>query len=101
MFLTQCNPGKDNWMAWLILKTASGRPSLVSRLEYHGSHPGLHIHAHCERGGVEEGPTSIDNLARIPPVNRPHRRKLTWRENTFWEQARRHFRVEHPKGTLL
>src|SRR5215472_1328938 len=33
VFLTQCHPGKDEWKAWLIVKTASGQPSLVSRLE--------------------------------------------------------------------
>lgn len=29
------------------------------------------------------------------------RRVNAWRENTFWEQARRHFRIEHPQGPLL
>jgi hypothetical protein len=102
VFLTQCNPAKDNWKAWLIFKTPKGEPSLVSRLEYHGTHPGLHVHAHCERGGLEEGPSSIDGLDRIPPAHRPHRRNnITWREHAFWEQARRHFRIEHPTGTLL
>lgn len=101
LFLTQCNPIRDQWKAWLIYRTSSGQASLVSRLEYHGNHPGLHVHAHCERGGLEQGPSSIDHLARIPPVERRHRRKNTWREQTFWEQARLHFRIKHPKGTLL
>ena len=101
IFLTQCNPAKDEWKAWLIVKTASGQPSLVSRLEYHGSHPGLHVHAHCDRGGLEEGPMSIDGLVRTPSADASHRRVNAWRESTFWEQARRHFRIEHPQGTLL
>lgn len=102
VFLTQCNPAKDQWKAWLIWKTPSGNASLISRLEYHGTHPGLHVHAHCQRGGLEEGPSSIDGLARVPPATGLHRRKnTTWREQTFWEQARRHFRIEHPKGPLL
>lgn len=101
VFLSQCNPRKDEWKAWLIYKTANGNSSLVSRLEYHGSHPGLHIHAHCARGGLEEGPASIDDLPRIPIVAKLHRRVNAWRENTFWEQARRHFRINHPQGSLL
>lgn len=101
LFLTQCNPIRDQWKAWLIFRTPSGQASLVSRLEYHGTHPGLHVHADCERGGLEEGPSSIDHLARIPPAERPHRRKNTWREQIFWEQARLRFHIEHPKGTLL
>lgn len=101
LFLTQCNPARDQWKAWLIFRTASGQSSLVSRLEYHGTQPGLHVHAHCERGGLEEGSSSIDHLARIPHADRPHRRKNAWREQTFWERARRHFRIEHPKGPLL
>lgn len=101
VFLTQCNPVKDQWKAWLIYRLPSGHASLISRLEDHGTHPGLHVHAHCERGGLEEGSASIDSLARIPPPERPHRRKHAWREQTFWEQARRHFRIEHPRGTLI
>jgi hypothetical protein len=100
LLLTQCNPIRDQWKAWLIFRTSSGQASLVSRLEYHGTHPGLHVHADCERGGFA-GPSSIDHLARIPPVNRRHRRKITWREQSFWDQARLHFRIKHPKGALL
>jgi hypothetical protein len=101
VFLTQCNPKKDEWKAWLIRKLANGKSSLVSRLEYHGTHPGLHAHAHCDRGGFEEGSSSIDGLARIPAADRRHRRINAWRENTFWEKARKHFRIDHPKGPLL
>jgi hypothetical protein len=100
-FLTQCNPNKDQWKAWLILRTSSGQASLITRLEYHGTHPGLRAHAHCERGGLEEGPSSIDGLIRIPKGDKRHRRTNVWRDHTFWEQARRHFRIEHPQGPLL
>ncbi len=101
LFLTQCNPERDEWKAWLILRASSSESSLVSRLEYHGTHPGLHVHVDCQRGGLEQGPASIDRLARIPLVAKHHRRKHTWREQSFWEQARRHFRIEHPRGPLL
>ena len=101
VFLTQCNPRKDEWKAWLIYKTLTGNASLVSRLEYHGSHPGLHVHGHCARGGIEEGASSIDGLVRIPSANKTHRRVNTWREDAFWELARKHFRINFPQGTLL
>jgi hypothetical protein len=101
IFLTQCNPKKDEWKAWLICKLANGKPSIVSRLEYHGTHPGLHAHVHCDRGGLEEGPSSIDGLARIPAAGCRHRRVNAWRENTFWEKARQYFRINHPTGPLL
>jgi hypothetical protein len=42
---------RDNWQATLILWTEAGA-SVVGRFEYHGSHPGLHVHADCERGGL-------------------------------------------------
>jgi hypothetical protein len=101
VLLTQCNPRKEEWKAWLILKTPSGAASLVSRLEYHGSHPGLHVHADCNRGGIEEGASSIETRVRIPPADKPHRRINAWRENTFWELARQHYRIQFPTGSLL
>lgn len=83
----------------LILEAESG-PSVIARLEYHGSHPGVHAHAQCDRGGVEIGATGIDNLSRFPSANAPHRRTNAWTENTFWEAAKRFFRVEDQKGPL-
>ena len=95
-----CHPGRNNWQAMLILCTESGG-SLVGRYEYHGNHPGLHAHAHCWRGGNEIGPGSVDNLLRVPSSGVPHRRRFAWTENSFWEAARRFFRVKEGKGPLL
>ncbi len=44
-----CNTRRDNWQAFLIVDTTIG-VSVVARFEHHGSHPGLHGHAHCDRG---------------------------------------------------
>ena len=93
-------PTRDNWQATLILCTEAGA-SVIGRYEYHGSHPGLHVHADCERGGLELGSMSIDNLPRRPPAHSFHRRSSAWTENTFWEAARKFFRVEERKGPLL
>lgn len=100
IFLSQIHPDRDNWKAQLILKTPEGG-SLVSRYEYHGSHPGVHIHADCTRGGIENGPTSINGLLRIPDVGKERRDDITLRKDLFWDKARNHFRIDYPKGDLI
>jgi hypothetical protein len=101
LLLLQCNPNKDNWKAWLIFQLSQGRYSLVSRLESHGDHPGLHVHTHCDRSGIEEGPSGIDGLIRIPQNSEYHRRRNAWRKNTFSEIALRHFHIEFTVGPLI
>lgn len=96
-----CHPGRNNWQAMLILCTENGGGSLVGRYEYHGNHPGLHAHTHCRRGGIEIGPSSVDNLLRVPSSGTRHRRHFALTENGFWEVARRFFRVRERKGPLL
>lgn len=100
IFLLQVKPRQDNWLAWLILKEENSC-SIVSRYEYHSSHPGFHAHADCTRGGVEKGPDSIDNLLRIPKVSSPNGPTITLKERTFWEKSRKHFRIEFKQGQLL
>ncbi|MCB9958232.1 MAG: hypothetical protein H6843_06395 [Rhodospirillaceae bacterium] len=81
----------------------NGNASVVGRFEHHGTHPGLHVHSHCQRSGIELGPSGLDDLVRIPKVGRGsyHRRQIAWTETAFWEAAKRFFRVKEPKGTLL
>lgn len=98
IFLVQGHEDKDNWGAWLVLRTDSGY-SLVTRFEYHGSHPGFHIHAHCDRGGIEDGTGSINDLVRIPKATSGT--VITLRRDSFWEQARVKFRISFPKGSLF
>ncbi|WP_207903838.1 hypothetical protein [Martelella mediterranea] len=102
ILLCRVNEQKDNWKAWLILSTESGA-SVVSRFEDHGNHPGIHIHAHCERSGIEDGPTSIGGLIRIPAAasrQRSTRRRATTPE-IFWRLAADHFRITFVQGTLF
>lgn len=98
--LVQCNPDKDNWKGWLVLGTDHG-PSIIARLEHHGSHPGLHVHSSCERSGIDCGGPSIGNLSRFPNSSSLHRRKNTWTENGFWEISKSFFRISENKGPLL
>lgn len=93
-FLTaRCNPEKDNWQSVLSVELTGGF-SVVGRYESHGSHPGVHAHAHCERGGIELGPHGLDQLQRIPPSTRKHRREHAWTERMFWEAAKVFFRMK-------
>ena len=98
--LAECNPRRDNWKALLIVERDTGS-SVVARLEYHSSHPGLHAHTHCTRSGVETGASGLDNLKRYPASNRWHRRIQAWTENSFWEAAKRFFKIEDPRGPLI
>lgn len=100
IFLTQINEPRDEWKAWLVVLLNPGA-SIVSRYEYHGSHAGIHVHSHCELAGEEPGPQLINNLVRIPDASSYHRRQLTLRPGSFWETARKHFRIEFPTGDLL
>lgn len=98
IFFTHIHVEKDKWNSWLVSKLDDGC-SIVARFEYHGSHPGVHLHAHCDRGGIEVGPGSIDGLARIPKSSVGPEIELT--PDRFWNLARERFRIEFPKGTLL
>lgn len=100
VLLVECNQKKMNWKAVLIYIDKTGA-SAVSRFEDHASHSGLHAHAHCGRSGVEIGATSLDFLARIPAKGERHRRRAAWTKRTFWEAAKRFFRIKDPKGELL
>jgi hypothetical protein len=96
--VAQCNPSRGNWKALLIERADSGA-SVVARFEYHSGHPGLHIHSHCERSGLETGPTSLDALARIPPANARHRRTHAFTLQSFWEAALRFFNIVESAAT--
>lgn len=102
ILLAKCNPRRDNWQAFLMLNTDEGA-SVIGRFEHHGSHPGLHAHAHCERSGIEIGPRGLDDLVRIPTAGSKsyHRRTNAWTESGFWEAAKTFFRVSELKGPLL
>lgn len=83
-----------------MIETTIGA-AVVARFETHGSHPGVHGHAHCERGGIEVGASGLDNLVRCPPADHVHRRTNAWTESTFWDAARSFFRVRDDFGPLF
>jgi hypothetical protein len=46
MLLVQVQEYREDFKAWLAREEGSGWQVLV-RLEYHGNHPGLHVHDWC------------------------------------------------------
>lgn len=99
VLVAECNPGRDNWKTMLLLEAANGW-SVVGRFEFHGSHPGIHFHSDCDRSGAEIGTKSIDNLNRIPNAKSFHRRSSAWTENSFWDAAKKFFRIQDRRGLL-
>jgi hypothetical protein len=73
----------------------------VARYEHHGSHPGKHVHAHCDRGGVEAGASGMSGLVRIPPAGARHRRTGAFTVSTFWSDTCRFFSLEEDFGPLF
>jgi hypothetical protein len=100
VLVAQANVKRGDLKSVLILKTPSGY-SVVGRYEFHSSHPGIHAHAHCDRGGLEEGATGLDKLIRIPPNGRTPRRTSALSISTFWDEARRFFRIMDDLGPLF
>ena len=50
-----------------MVETEAGH-SVVARFESHGSHPGLHGHSHCDRGGIEIGASGLDANVYHPGI---------------------------------
>jgi hypothetical protein len=99
VLLAQCNPGKANWQAVLILRGGNTVGAFViARFEYHGSHPGVHAHANCDKGILIPGAKGLNNLSRLPAIGALHRRKFAWTDVTFWEAAKDFFKFETASG---
>lgn len=96
----QCNPRRDKWKAVLAFDR-NGEAFVICRFEYHGSHPGLHVHSDCQRSGIEPGSSGMNLLGRFPNNRHYHRRIMPLTENTFWDAAKRFFRVKVQNGPLF
>ena len=93
------NTRRGDWKSMLIRKGTAGA-SVVARFEYHSSHPGQHLHSDCARSGIEIGAVGLDNLARFPDAKSRHRRTAALTASTFWQEARRIFRIHDDLGPL-
>ena len=67
--------GKGNYVAWLSLERGPKEHAVVLCLEYHGDHPGWHVHT--GRGDVRQFATGCTRQRilgiRIPSKGRYHR----------------------------
>lgn len=99
ILLVKGNPARDNWQSILMQKFGE-EAAVIARYEYHGSHPGIHGHAHCERGGIERGGIGMGELVRIPKSggHSYHRRTQALTENAFWESAKKIFSRSRQEG---
>ena len=77
VLFAKCNRHRDNWQAVLTKVNLDSTASAVTRHEHHGGHPGLHVHAHCKRSGVELGTQSLDDLIRVPATRSRSRTRQT------------------------
>ena len=98
--VAQCSPNRGNWKAFLIEKLEDEH-SVVARFEDHGGHPGVHVHSHCARSGIDVGPTTLDGLGRIPPAGSFHRRVYGHTLQSFWDSAMSFFNVVENGETQL
>lgn len=65
ILLAKGNLARANWQS-ILMQIYNGEAAVIARYEYHGSHPGIHGHAHCERGGVEKAAAAWVNLLACP-----------------------------------
>jgi hypothetical protein len=65
MLLVQVQEFREDFKAWLAREEGSGWQVLV-RLEYHGNHPGLHVHDWCGAAPLLTGARSIGAPNRRP-----------------------------------
>lgn len=64
---------KRNFSAYLFQKIGNDQ-LLLARLENHGTHPGVHLHACCiQPGAMAYGRTEYPDLVRCPPSGKHHR----------------------------
>jgi len=100
MLVALVHPKRGDMKSTLLVKRDEGY-SVVSRYEFHSSHPGLHVHAHCDRAGIEIGASGMDELQRVPPSKGRVTRQVPLSISTFWEESRRFFRIKDDIGPLF
>jgi hypothetical protein len=72
--LTAFEPSKNGFLAWLSYRRGDSY-TMVARLEFHGSEPGLHCHASCDDlHNVQTGVVKPYPSVRLPNARAKHRR---------------------------
>jgi len=91
MVFAQAQEERENFKACLALER-DGVWQVLVRLEYHGGHPGLHIHDWCGTPPPIGG-KSFEAPNRRPRAGSRHRRVKTLTRANFWRLALDCFRV--------
>jgi hypothetical protein len=72
--LTAFEPSKNGFLAWLSYRRGDSY-TMVARLEFHGSEPGLHCHSSCDDlHNVQVGVVKPYPSVRLPSARAKHRR---------------------------
>lgn len=100
--LTFFRTDTEKFGAWFAEDLPGGGLVVIARLEDHGTHPGLHIHAPCDPSVTPPvGRQDYDGLKRIP--RRSSRRRGAFTEGDALSLSHGFFKVVVPKtpGGLL
>ena len=92
IIFAQVQEGREDFKAFLAVDREDAWQVLV-RLEYHGNHPGLHVHDWCGAGEVSVGGKSFEAPNRRPRTGKRHRRTDVLSRASFWKLALNRFRV--------
>ena len=92
MVFVQVQERRENFKACLAVEQGSDRRVLV-RMEFHGSHPGLHIHDWCGTDDPPIGGRSFEAPNRRPLGPSRHRQQMPPSLAGFWKLALDRFRV--------
>lgn len=92
----------EEYMAWLAMPAGDGL-RVIARLEYHGTHPGLHCHSTCEdHEGVPVGDQNPYMFRRAPSAWENHRRQDSVKsESDAMQRAYRFFGVKPDRHWTL
>lgn len=72
--LTALEPGTERFLAWLSVRRGD-EFAIVVRYEFHGDHPGWHVHSQCGLvSGLKAAQIKPYGTQRVPAANRRHRR---------------------------
>lgn len=92
MVFAQVQEARENFKACLAVEHESEWRVLV-RMEFHGGHPGLHIHDWCSNDDPPVGGRSFEAPYRRPLARSRHRQLGVPSLSGFWKLALDRFRV--------
>lgn len=70
------HPTKENYCSAVTRASTSGEVLVLGRLEFHGTHPGWHVHGCCSQPTSEMwGRLAHPGLTRVPEAKSKHRQQ--------------------------